>query len=121
MAKKRTRNAKTSPAATKPQTKAAFVLALPRTMPAKDVVAKGKAAGLVLSPGHIYAIRSSAKTGGKKSARKPWTTGAPSGTSAKVSHTAEDLLRAVAAELGLSRAMSILQAEHDRVQRLLGS
>ncbi len=35
-------------------------------------------------------------------------------------HKADDLLRAVAAELGLARAITILQAEHDRVHRILG-
>lgn len=117
-AKKRT----ASTVAGKPMTKASFVLSLPRSMSAKEVLAKGKAAGIELSAAHVYAIRSSAKSKGKKSALGARTTNHVAGTSVshKIGHSAEDLLRAVAAELGLPRAMSVLQTEHDRVRRLLG-
>lgn len=50
--------------------KTAFVLGLPRDLSAKDVVAKGKAQGIVLSEAHVYKIRSTAKSkGGAPAAR----------------------------------------------------
>jgi hypothetical protein len=88
-------------------------------MPAKDVIAKGKVAGVALSAAHIYAIRSDAKK--RKGGRAKSTSHAASHASHTVgNHKAEDLLKAVASELGLSRAMEILQGEHDRVHRILG-
>ena len=118
---------KSSKAAThkKPQTKTAFVLSHPKDMPAKEIVAKGKAAGVKLTDAFVYAIRSAAKRKAHKGApkhaapRKRAITRSTNGH--KVGgHAAEELLKAVAAELGLSHAMSILQAEHDKVHRLLG-
>ncbi len=123
--KKKTAHPKASTRGAKPQTKTAFVLSHPATMPAKEVVAKGKAAGVSLSDAFVYAIRSNAK----RKARKGAATGAPKrgGRPARSTnghsvgrHSAEELLKAAAAELGLSRAMGILQAEHDKVHRLLG-
>jgi len=114
---------KTKSATPKKQTKTAYVLSLPRSMPAKDVVAKGKAAGISLSVAHVYAIRSDAKKrkakGAAKAAHKKTSHATARTNHAVGNHKAEDLLRAVAAELGLSHAMSILKAEHDRVHRLL--
>jgi hypothetical protein len=59
----------------KKQTKTAYVLSLPRDLPAKAVVDKGKAAGISLTEKHVYSIRSDArrregKTGTKAGARK---------------------------------------------------
>jgi hypothetical protein len=42
--------------------KTAFVLDLPPSMTAREVVANGKAAGIVLSVPHVYVIRSKANT-----------------------------------------------------------
>jgi hypothetical protein len=107
----------------KKQTKAAYVLSLPRTMSAKDVVAKGKVAGVTLSVAHVYAIRSDAKkrkAHGKHASVKVKKHSVTNRSHAVGSHAAEELLKAVASELGLSHAMAILKAEHDRVHRLLG-
>jgi hypothetical protein len=49
--------------------KTAFVLGLPRDLSAKEVVAKGKAQGIVLSEAHVYKIRSTAKSKGGTPAR----------------------------------------------------
>jgi hypothetical protein len=116
MPKKKT--AKGAAPHSKPVTKTAFVLSLPKTLSAKEVIAKGKAAGISLSAAHVYAIRSASKSA-KKSKRGAAAGHAPT-THARGHHGAEDLLRAVAAELGLANAMAILQAEHHKVQRLLG-
>jgi hypothetical protein len=97
----------------KKQSKAAFVRSLPTTTPAKDVVAKAKAAGLSLSEPYVYNVRATSKRASGKSsggARR----GRPS-----VHQSAENLLRAVAANIGLAQSLQILQAEHDRVRRLL--
>jgi hypothetical protein len=48
-------------------TKASFVRSIPSSVPAKEVVAKAKAAGMTLSEKHVYVIRSDAK---KRSAKK---------------------------------------------------
>jgi hypothetical protein len=101
----------------KPVTKTAFVLALPKTMSAKEVIAKGKASGVSLSAAHVYAIRSGSK---KKGHAQRDAAGHARATHAVGKHGAEDLLKAAAAELGLSNAMAILKAEHDKVHRLLG-
>src|ERR1700679_274772 len=105
-----------SKSAPKKQTKTAYVLSLPHALPAKEVVAKGKAAGVSLTVAHVYAIRSGAKARKSKGRKAHSSNGhATVRHHAVGSHKAEDLLRAVASELGLAHAMSILKAEHDRV------
>ena len=47
-------------------TKTAFVLGLPQTLAAKDVVEKAKAAGMTLTDKHVYAIRSKSKVPSKQ-------------------------------------------------------
>ena len=107
-------------AAPKKQTKTAYVLSLPRTLSAKEVVAKGKAAGISLSDAHVYAIRSAKKrkAGGKTT---PKTTHATHKNHRAVgTHGAEDLLKAAAAALGLPHALKVLHAEYDKVRKFLG-
>jgi hypothetical protein len=100
------------------QSKAAFVRGMPGA-PAKEVVAKAKAAGMILSEAYVYNVRATTKS--KKNATKaPAPVAVRNGATNLGGRSAEDLLRAVAAELGLVRALGILQAEHDRVSRLLG-
>lgn len=108
------------PAGKKKLSKAAFVRSLPSTTPAKEVVAKAKAQGMVLSDAYVYNVRATSKTrkaGGRGGRRGP----APASLGGSGTRNAEDLLRAVASELGLARAISVLQAEHSRVRKLLGS
>ncbi|MET0390936.1 MAG: hypothetical protein ABW321_33490 [Polyangiales bacterium] len=50
---------------TKSPSKSAFVRGLPASMPAKEVVAKAKAAGLTLSDRYVHVIRSIAKRAAK--------------------------------------------------------
>ena len=100
--------------------KAAFVRSFPSSTPAKEVVAKAKAAGITLSDAYVYNVRATSKTkksgGARGSRRGPAPTVHVAG-----GRGAEDLLRAVASELGLARAIGVLQAEHSRVRRLLGN
>jgi hypothetical protein len=112
----------------KPQTKTSYVLGFPHSTPAKEVVAKGKAAGVALTDKLVWAIRSDEKKkkGLKKShvahgASKHAAHGATARSngmrvSAKV---AEDVLRAAAHVLGLARASEILDAEQRRAHALL--
>jgi hypothetical protein len=100
---------------TKKLSKAGFVRSLPSDTPAKVVVAKAKAMGLTLSEPYVYNVRATTKRRGGSTSR-----GATNGTLRASGHATEDLLRAVAAELGLTRAIGVLRAEHERVHRLLG-
>jgi hypothetical protein len=91
----------------KPQNKTAFVLSLSPTMPAKEVLAKARVAGLKLSEKYVYVIRSKAKAGGKRNGRgrgsgRPPKAAAHAGT--MDSHFASLLL-----DLGLERAEAILR------------
>lgn len=101
--------------------KADFVRSQPADMPAKEVVAKAKAAGLSISDNYVYTLRYEAKKAGK-------TPGAPKGAkkNASVKSTrassngVEDLLRAAASEIGLSRAIAILQEQQTVLRAALG-
>lgn len=113
-------------AATKPSpSKSHFIRRFPKLSP-KEVVAKAKAEGIKLEVGYVYNVRSAGKGGAAKKAT-PATTSRKattrSGSQSSVSATtsaAEELLRAVAAEVGLGRAIEILAAERARVRALIG-
>ena len=120
----------TNGASQKPaQSKAEFVRRLPLSTPAKEVIAQAKAAGISISETHIYGIRSAAKAARTKIAlaRKstaptphPAPTANASSPAPKANGKAEDLLRAVAAELGLGTAIALLQDERARVRAAIG-
>jgi hypothetical protein len=132
-AKKRV-SKKTSTAASvvsKPISKSDFVRSLPAS-PAKDVVAKAKAEGISISENHVHAVRAkdNVKAKSRRVARKTLKTAVSKPAAAtngqRLSATtvakssAEELLKAVAAELGLARAVEILAGERTRVQVLIG-
>jgi hypothetical protein len=94
--------------------KAAFVRSLPASTPAKEVTAKAKSAGLTISEAYVYNVRATSKP--KKNGQRR---GASPSRANGSGHGAEELLRALAAEIGLSRALSILQAQRDSVRALL--
>ncbi len=104
----------TSPA----KSKADFIRSLPKTMSAKEVVATGKAQGFKFDATYVYWARGSAskKSTRATTARKAPAVSRPITTSTK----AETLLRAVAAEIGLGRAMEILSAERAMVRAVVG-
>lgn len=105
-----------------PKSKAAFVRGLPASTPAKDVVKTAKALGLTLSINYVYNIRGAAKMAAKKKravAKSPAVSTVPSAGSWSVSQHAETLLRAVAAEIGLGRAIELLHGERTRVHSIL--
>jgi hypothetical protein len=123
-----------------------FILALPVTLSAKEVLSKAKASGHKTSEANIYRVRrlhggskvtaktaAAPKAGAGYKLRSRSTSGrkrvavakraeiviAKTNTNGFHSNT-EDLLRAVAAELGLGHALEILQSERARVTSMLG-
>lgn len=94
--------------------KSAFVRSLPADMPAADVVAKGKEQGMALTPAYVYAIRTASR---RRESEKGFLNGAAPGV--KGDGKVESLLRALAAEIGLSRAIAVLEEEQKRVRRML--
>jgi hypothetical protein len=114
-----------TPAKTK--SKAAFVRAFPSLSP-KEIIEKAKADGVKFDANYVYRVRAMVKTArkakraaAKTPATKPTSTNGarPLVTSPATTSSPQDLLRAVAAELGLGRAIEILQGERARVQALL--
>ena len=116
------------------QSKAEFIRTLPSTTPASEVVAKAKAAGMSITPQYVYNLRARANrtpgapkrgpgrppgSGRKAKVGSASTASAPR-SAAPSNSRVEDLLRAAAAELGLSRAIGILQAEQDKVRAIVG-
>jgi hypothetical protein len=55
------------PTAKKPQSKTKFILGQPKTLAAKEVVAKGKAAGVTFTEKYVWQVRSAKKVAKKKS------------------------------------------------------
>jgi hypothetical protein len=105
----------------KKQSKSDYIRAQLATLTAPEIVAKAKAAGLKLTSQLVYAVRGRAKAKGKASKSKAAFVRAlpASAGSWSVSQHAETLLRAVAAEIGLRRAIELLHAERTRVHSLL--
>jgi hypothetical protein len=113
---------KSSPAAKKApgMSKAAFVRSLPATTPAKEVVAKAKERSMTLTESYVYNVRGAAKAARRKRAGSLRAAVAPRAVvPAKGRLSAEDLLRAVGAEIGLTRAIEVLQGERARVHAVL--
>jgi hypothetical protein len=116
---------KSAPVSAAPATKAkinksAWIRSQPASMTANEVVAKAKGQGIKLSPGFVYVVRSKkSKPGTKRGPGRPRKNGAPA--MAASSSGVEGLLRAAAAEVGLSRAMEILSEQRDAVRRVLGN
>jgi hypothetical protein len=105
------------------QSKADFVRAN-RNLAPKEVVAKAKTEGIKLAVDYVYNVRGADKANRKrKRAAAKVTTSTPvstNGSRPSVNSTAENLLRAVAAEIGLGRAIEILAGERARVTAMIG-
>ncbi|MBI4914582.1 MAG: hypothetical protein HY825_01930 [Acidobacteria bacterium] len=96
-------------------TKTDFILAQ-GDVPAKVVIAKGKAIGLEFTDKYVHTIRSVARDRKLRDAHRAAAKAAPSGGA---SSGAGALLLAVAAEVGLGRAIELLQTERRRVVAML--
>jgi|HubBroStandDraft_2_1064218.scaffolds.fasta_scaffold81780_2 hypothetical protein len=103
--------------------KAQFVRSRAHLSP-KEIVEDAKAARLKLDVGYVYNVRGAAKARSttkvlKHAARTARTAPAVARPITSPSK-AEDLLKAIAAELGLGRAMEILATERARVRAVFG-
>jgi hypothetical protein len=86
-------------------------------------VKQAKALGLSLSINYVYNIRGAAKTAAKtkrSGARGPAVSPVANGGGTRASSSAENLLKAVGAEIGLAAAIAILSGERARVRAVLG-
>jgi hypothetical protein len=95
-----------------PLSRSDFIRLQPATMPVAEVVAKGKEAGMTFSGTLVYMVRRRAaakETSGKAAA--PARKSVPIAPKARLSPSTnrEALLKAVASELGLGRAIAILK------------
>jgi hypothetical protein len=88
-------------------------------MSAKDVVSKAKEAGIALNEKYVYNVRSSSGGSSKRPGRKPRATGVAV-AAGRAGHHIEELLHAAASEIGLSRAISLLQQRLQVVRSALG-
>jgi len=116
-AKKTTPANRIAPTAQKHGSKAAFVRAH-ANLSAKDVVAEAKKLGIKIGEPYVYNVRAydKGKTGQRRAgARRGPAVARPIATTS----SAEALLTAVAAEVGLGRAIEILQGERARVHAVL--
>jgi hypothetical protein len=121
---------KSSKSANAKPTKASFVRGIPSSVPAKEVVAKAKAAGMTLSEKHVYVIRSDAKKRSAKNAKKKAAGGAapkahaPSAAATKsVSSngggTNETNFRKLVLALGIPKAKSLVTDVERRLNQLI--
>jgi hypothetical protein len=120
--------AKTATSKKPPVNKADFVRARAHLSP-KEIVEDAQAQGIDLSTTYVYNVRGAGKAAGKKRGAKKAPVLLNAGTFLKAvapsngtrpSGSVEDLLKAAAAELGLARAIEILQAERARVRAVIG-
>jgi hypothetical protein len=107
-----------------PKSKAAFVRSLPSSTPAKEVLKQAKAHGLSLSINYVYNIRGAAKMAAKnkRAAAKstPVSALVNGGAQSVPEGSTENLLKAIAAEIGLGPAIEILLGERARVRAVIG-
>src|ERR1700689_3464393 len=117
-----------SSASSKPAkpTKASFVRAIPASVPAKEVVAKAKAAGMTLSEKHVYVIRSDAKKRGKKRGAKAapkasvgHSTLAAKSVSTSGGSATETTFRKLVLALGIPKSRSLVLDVERRLNQLI--
>jgi hypothetical protein len=86
--------------------KSAFIRDQPATMTAKEVVAAAAQAGIVLTEGFVYNVRSNAKTkSGRRAAAQP---GRKSGAGKAVARSEEQTFRQLVVGLGITRAKALV-------------
>ncbi len=102
--------------------KAAFIRSLPATLSVKDVVATGKAKGIKFDATYVYWARRATTKRAKTTTRRATSpgNGAPLGRPASTSSSAEALLLALGAEIGLGKAVEILEGERAKVRAAIG-
>jgi hypothetical protein len=110
-------------ASTKPtRSKADFVRARSHLSP-KEIVEDAKAAGIKLDVGYVYNVRGADKAKTKvtklAASRSTERKAPPVPRPITTTSSAEDLLKALGAEIGLGRAIEILLGERARVSAIL--
>jgi hypothetical protein len=105
--------------------KAAFVRAHANLSP-KEIVEKAKGENIKLDVGYVYNVRSSNRANQANQAnqgsgrRAPERRGLPAPEAVGAISRVEALLKAVAAEVGLGRAIELLQAERAKISAAIG-
>jgi len=119
-AKKVTAKKTAAPAKPATTTKADFVRARAHLSP-QEIVEDAKAAGIKFDVGYVYNVRGYDKAAGRRSgaARAPARQAPAVHRPIATASSAETLLKAVAAEVGLGRAIELLQGERARVHSIL--
>ena len=107
----------TTKAASPKQNKSAFVRNLPPKMPAKEVVARAKKAGITLSEKYVYVIRSNSHKKRRRPGRPPGVRVAAS--SGAPANGAEREFRRLAIEIGVRRAEEILGETRKKVALII--
>jgi hypothetical protein len=123
---KKTSTVKPSAASSKAapaESKSVFVRSRSHLSP-REIVEDAKTAGLQLNVKYVYNWRRAAAKGATKKRRVVKQTAAAQttltgGVRSPASSSAETLLRAVAAEIGLGRAIELLEGERARVHSIL--
>jgi hypothetical protein len=99
------------------QSKADFVRAHSKLSP-QEITAKAKTAGIKLHVRYVYDVRGADRAARKKK-RVTSTPTAMNGAAPSINTNAETLLKAVAAEIGLVRAIELLHGERARVHSIM--
>jgi hypothetical protein len=102
--------------APKTPNKTRFVLGLPDSLAAAEVIARGKAVGLTLTDKYIYSIRSKARAGSGRRGRPGRPPKAAGGGDASVSSRFLNL----ALDIGLSKAEELLANLRANIKRSIG-
>jgi hypothetical protein len=117
---------KSAPTMTKVTNKTAFVLGFPASTSAKDVISKGKAAGITLTDRYVYSIRSKAKTRGSsvpaRRGRPPKNAATSNGNGGFYKPnggSGEARFVDLALDLGLARAEKLLSALRVRLRQAM--
>jgi len=119
------------PAEKTPISKSDFIRQQPSSLSAAEVVDKARAARIAIDTGLVYNARGRAKSKGKATTAAAIQTPTPAkGATAQPAPVArpsasahtneEEMLKIVAAEVGLGRAIELLQGERARVQAIIG-
>jgi hypothetical protein len=94
-----------------------FILSLSPGLSTKEVITQVRAKGMRATEGNVYGVRRMFRPKGART--RPHAVASVSTAPRASMSGAENLLRAVAAEVGLARAIDILAAERAKVRSLI--
>jgi hypothetical protein len=101
--------------------KAEFIRSLPARMPAKQVVAQGRAAGLELSEAYVYVVRSSKGAGRPRrdASERHVPVAASAAAPTPTGEAAEVAFRKLVVALGVERARALLDDVERKIEALI--